>query len=307
MPCCPSRRAPAAAIMAVYEGAFTVERKHDDSPLTRADLESQRIILEGLATLTPRRARSRRRNRRRPPGPSGAPGASCGSSTRSTAPANSSNATASSRSTSRSSSSTSRCSDSSRSRRRVSSTSEPPDRGAHRQLADGSRSQNPASRRRQLPLRVVGSRSHTSPQTAAYLARLPPHEFHGRRQRAEILSAGGGQRRALSALRTHLGMGHRRRAGAARGGRRARDAHGRTPPALQLPGEHHQRRLRRLQPTSAACCPRERPSRRRLRRGPPGSQSCKVASSSVGMSNTTSSSLIVSRATPAAAMSAAGT
>src|SRR5580698_10711311 len=43
----------AAAIMAVYAGAFTVERKRDDSPLTQADLESQRIILDGLATLTP--------------------------------------------------------------------------------------------------------------------------------------------------------------------------------------------------------------------------------------------------------------
>jgi 3'(2'), 5'-bisphosphate nucleotidase len=43
----------AAAIMAVYGGAFTVERKLDDSPLTRADIESQCIILEGIATLTP--------------------------------------------------------------------------------------------------------------------------------------------------------------------------------------------------------------------------------------------------------------
>jgi len=43
----------ASAIMAVYGGAFTVERKLDDSPLTRADIESQYIILEGLAALTP--------------------------------------------------------------------------------------------------------------------------------------------------------------------------------------------------------------------------------------------------------------
>jgi 3'(2'), 5'-bisphosphate nucleotidase len=42
-----------AAIMAVYDGAFTVERKLDDSPLTLADLESQRIIIEGLTRLTP--------------------------------------------------------------------------------------------------------------------------------------------------------------------------------------------------------------------------------------------------------------
>jgi len=43
----------ATAIMAVYDGAFAVERKNDDSPLTLADLESQRVILEGLAALTP--------------------------------------------------------------------------------------------------------------------------------------------------------------------------------------------------------------------------------------------------------------
>ena len=43
----------AAAIMTVYASAFSVERKLDDSPLTQADLESQRIILDELATLTP--------------------------------------------------------------------------------------------------------------------------------------------------------------------------------------------------------------------------------------------------------------
>ena len=41
------------AIMRIYDAGFTVERKEDDSPLTQADLESQRIILEGLARLTP--------------------------------------------------------------------------------------------------------------------------------------------------------------------------------------------------------------------------------------------------------------
>ena len=41
------------AIMKVYDGAFTVERKDDNSPLTLADLESQRIIVEGLGRLTP--------------------------------------------------------------------------------------------------------------------------------------------------------------------------------------------------------------------------------------------------------------
>jgi 3'(2'), 5'-bisphosphate nucleotidase len=41
------------AIMKVYDGAFTVEHKDDNSPLTLADLESQRIIIEGLRQLTP--------------------------------------------------------------------------------------------------------------------------------------------------------------------------------------------------------------------------------------------------------------
>jgi 3'(2'), 5'-bisphosphate nucleotidase len=42
------------AIMRVYGGAsVAVQRKEDDSPLTLADLESQRVILEGLAALTP--------------------------------------------------------------------------------------------------------------------------------------------------------------------------------------------------------------------------------------------------------------
>jgi 3'(2'), 5'-bisphosphate nucleotidase len=42
-----------SAIMRIYDGAFTVQHKDDDSPLTLADLESQRIIIEGLAQLTP--------------------------------------------------------------------------------------------------------------------------------------------------------------------------------------------------------------------------------------------------------------
>ena len=58
-------------IMRVYRGAFAVQRKEDDSPLTLADLDSQRIIIEGLATLTPG-IRFCRRNRRRRPGASGA-------------------------------------------------------------------------------------------------------------------------------------------------------------------------------------------------------------------------------------------
>jgi 3'(2'), 5'-bisphosphate nucleotidase len=42
-----------AAIMRVYEAGFTVQRKEDNSPLTLADLESQRVIIEGLAEMTP--------------------------------------------------------------------------------------------------------------------------------------------------------------------------------------------------------------------------------------------------------------
>ncbi|MBS0613534.1 MAG: 3'(2'),5'-bisphosphate nucleotidase CysQ [Proteobacteria bacterium] len=41
------------AIMAVYESEFAVQRKRDDSPLTRADLDSQRTILRELRALTP--------------------------------------------------------------------------------------------------------------------------------------------------------------------------------------------------------------------------------------------------------------
>ena len=42
-----------AAILAVYEGDFAVQQKDDESPLTKADLASHRIIAAGLAALTP--------------------------------------------------------------------------------------------------------------------------------------------------------------------------------------------------------------------------------------------------------------
>jgi 3'(2'), 5'-bisphosphate nucleotidase len=42
-----------AAIMRIYDSDFTVQRKQDNSPLTQADLESQRVIVEGLMQLTP--------------------------------------------------------------------------------------------------------------------------------------------------------------------------------------------------------------------------------------------------------------
>jgi 3'(2'), 5'-bisphosphate nucleotidase len=49
----PVVRAAGIAIMAVYDGKFAVQRKEDNSPLTLADLESQRIIIEGLQRITP--------------------------------------------------------------------------------------------------------------------------------------------------------------------------------------------------------------------------------------------------------------
>src|ERR1700722_5501414 len=42
-----------AAIMKIYDAGFTVQHKEDDSPLTMADLESQRVIIEGLERITP--------------------------------------------------------------------------------------------------------------------------------------------------------------------------------------------------------------------------------------------------------------
>jgi 3'(2'), 5'-bisphosphate nucleotidase len=42
-----------AAIMRIYDLDFTVQRKEDNSPLTLADLESQRVIIEGLTEVTP--------------------------------------------------------------------------------------------------------------------------------------------------------------------------------------------------------------------------------------------------------------
>jgi 3'(2'), 5'-bisphosphate nucleotidase len=41
------------AIMRIYDLGFTVQRKEDNSPLTLADLDSQRVIIEGLTELTP--------------------------------------------------------------------------------------------------------------------------------------------------------------------------------------------------------------------------------------------------------------
>jgi 3'(2'), 5'-bisphosphate nucleotidase len=167
----------AAAIMTVYAGAFMVERKLDDSPLTQADIESQRIILDGLAALTPdvpvlaeesaQAPWTERRSWRELWVVDPLDG------TREFVKRNDEFAI----------------------NVALVVEHEPvlgliavPARGvvyvgaagsgAYRRLADGTRSSirvaPPAA-----PPRVVGSRSHTSPQLAAYLAYLGPHAFLG--------------------------------------------------------------------------------------------------------------------------------
>lgn len=49
----PVAREAGAAILDVYQSDFDVERKDDDSPLTQADLASNRVILAHLKALTP--------------------------------------------------------------------------------------------------------------------------------------------------------------------------------------------------------------------------------------------------------------
>ncbi len=49
----PIAAAAGAAIMQIYDAGFTVQRKEDNSPLTLADLESQRVIIDGLRRITP--------------------------------------------------------------------------------------------------------------------------------------------------------------------------------------------------------------------------------------------------------------
>ena len=169
------------------------------------------------------------------------------------------------------------------------------------------------------PLRVVGSRSHMSPETAAYLAGFPPHEMTGvgsslkfcllAEGNAELyprfgptsewdtaagqalLEAAGGQVTRMD--------GHRLRYNCRESvlnGDFVAFSH----PSVLTQSQTRSRRRRSLE--------RGARSRRNTRQAcPAGSQNCKVASSSVGMSNTTSSPSMVSRATPAAAISAAGT
>lgn len=47
-----ARRA-GAVILRIYEGDFTPQRKVDQSPVTDADVAAERVILDGLASLTP--------------------------------------------------------------------------------------------------------------------------------------------------------------------------------------------------------------------------------------------------------------
>src|ERR1700736_5435343 len=49
----PTIERAAAAIMRIYDAGFSVQQKDDDTPLTAADLESQRVIIEGLQRITP--------------------------------------------------------------------------------------------------------------------------------------------------------------------------------------------------------------------------------------------------------------
>src|SRR5699024_5740577 len=46
-------RQAAAAILDVYGGAFEVESKPDDSPVTGADMAAHHVIVDGLRALTP--------------------------------------------------------------------------------------------------------------------------------------------------------------------------------------------------------------------------------------------------------------
>ena len=46
-------RAAGRAILEIYDTEFAVENKADESPLTQADLASHRVIVEGLARVTP--------------------------------------------------------------------------------------------------------------------------------------------------------------------------------------------------------------------------------------------------------------
>lgn len=52
-PLCRLAREAGAAIMRVYQGEFEVARKTDNSPVTAADTQAERIILAGLRGLTP--------------------------------------------------------------------------------------------------------------------------------------------------------------------------------------------------------------------------------------------------------------
>jgi 3'(2'), 5'-bisphosphate nucleotidase len=173
----PVVRRAAAAIMTVYEGAFTVERKPDDSPLTQADLESQRIILDALATLTPgipvlaEESAQAPWNDRRTWSELWVVDPLDG--TREFVKRNGEFAI----------------------NIALVAGHEPmlglvaiPARGvvyvgaagsgAYRLLADGTRSPIRVAPRA-TPLRIVASRSHRSPQLAGYLAQLPPYEFLG--------------------------------------------------------------------------------------------------------------------------------
>ena len=227
-----------AAIMRVYGGLnMAVQRKEDDSPLTLADLESQRVILEGLAQITPdipvlseesaqapwseRRAWDElwvvdpldgtrefvKRN---------------GEFTVNIALV--------------------------QEHEPVLGVVAAPALGLMYWGASGvgAFSQHGTAARLKIsvsapqnPVRVVGSRSHLSAATAGYLAKLG--------QFAEMLFDRRRQGRPLSALRPHLGVGYRRGPGRARSGGRPGHPLGRPSAALQLPRQPDQRRFSGVQ------------------------------------------------------------
>ena len=96
------------------------------------------------------------------------------------------------------------------------------------------RARSPFADRAAQPLRVVGSRSHPSPELAAYLAGLGPYEISRHGQLAENMSRRRGGCRHLSAPRPDVGMGHGRRAGYPRKCGRAYDRRSRSAVAVQL-------------------------------------------------------------------------
>ncbi len=235
-----------AAIMRIYDGAITVQHKVDDSPLTLADLESQRVIVDGLTRQWPRHPHSfggvGARPLERTPGLARAMG---GRPARwnprvhqaqrrihhQYRPHRRARAGARGGGRARAGTLVLGCSR----HRRI---HPPPGRGAIPDTGRAARGPDPRGRQ---PL------AHEPTDRRISGAARPPCA-HRNRQLAQILSGGAGQRRFVSALRTHLGMGYRGGSGGARSRGRPRHPRGRASSALQLPGRSDQRRLPGVRP-----------------------------------------------------------